>query len=150
MRASHIFIGNMASTIRRKRNRDWSDTDAAGPGSGSAPAPDPAFPIAALGAIDPFLNDGRVRVTTTFRGRQVQVKKKVLIGSRGGLYYMNGNNKPVYLKDYQRKQCVAGSLQYDSGACAPASGGVSRSQNTAVDNTRQTIRMYGGFTAVRP
>jgi len=99
--------------------------------------------LGALGNIDPFLNDGRVDVATTFRGRRVEVQKQVRIGKRGGLYYMNADNKPVYLKRYQRQQCTAGTLDYDTGACSRGVAGPS----SAATNTQQNpaVRGYGGY-----
>ena len=97
----------------------------------------------ALGNIDPFLNDRRVNVITTFRGGLVEVPKEVQIGKRGGLYYRNKDGRQVYLKKHQRQQCTAGTLDYDTGACSRGVTGPS----SAATNTQQnpTVRGYGGF-----
>ncbi len=54
------------------------------------------------------------------RGKILPVKKTILKGEKGGLYYVNTKGKQVYLKEYQRRQCrekveqVAG---YDGRFC---------------------------------
>ena len=42
----------------------------------------------------------------TTNGRIVNVNKKILIGPRGGPYYVNGAGNRVYLKESQVNQCI--------------------------------------------
>ena len=54
------------------------------------------------------------------RGKILPVRKTILKGGGGGLYYVNSKGKRVYLKEYQRKQCRAATDQvagYDGRFC---------------------------------
>jgi len=51
-------------------------------------------------------------------GKILPVKKTILKGENGGLYYVNQKGKRIYLKEYQRKQCRADEVQiagFDGG-----------------------------------
>ena len=41
-----------------------------------------------------------------WKGKIVPVKKNIVLGSRGGAYYVNRAGKKVYLKRYQKRQCL--------------------------------------------
>ena len=56
-----------------------------------------------------MLNSGEiVTATPAFRGKIVPVAKKITLGGRGGAYYVNAKGKKVYLKRYQKRQCIKG------------------------------------------
>jgi hypothetical protein len=54
------------------------------------------------------------------RGKILPVRKTILQGTGGGLYYVNQKGKRIYLKEYQRRQCRAATDQvagYDGRFC---------------------------------
>lgn len=54
-----------------------------------------------------LLNEGdTLAARPSFRGKIVPVVKKLEIGRRGGAYYENEKGKKVYLKRYQKQQCI--------------------------------------------
>jgi hypothetical protein len=69
----------------------------------------------------PAVEDAKVRyvLNQLLRGylRLPVVQKEVKQGPNGGFYYTNRLGKPVYLKEYQRKQCEEGTLRGSHGAC---------------------------------
>jgi len=67
-----------------------------------------------------FLNTGDiVSATPAFKGKIVPVRKNIVLGGRGGAFYLNEKGKKVYLKRYQKRQCVKGhGVQGDdAGVC---------------------------------
>ena len=67
-----------------------------------------------------LLNEGdTLAARPSFRGKIVPVVKTLQIGERGGAYYVNSKGKKVYLKRYQKQQCIKdGRVEGDNaGKC---------------------------------
>ena len=64
------------------------------------------------------LGGGRpVRLRPSVRGRLVVERKDVMVGERGGLYYVNDAGRTVYLKKDQRRRCAKGLLPGAAETC---------------------------------
>jgi len=66
-----------------------------------------------------FLNggvDGRMGTALRWDGKFVPVKKNLAVGRRGGLSYVNTAGKKVWLKRWQKEQCLGKkAVQGDDG-----------------------------------
>jgi hypothetical protein len=76
----------------------------------------------------------------TMRGKGVPVKKEILMGPRGGLYYINTNKKVVFLDKTAKRKCLED--HYVPGATNAICSNIKVHQD---DVGRSSLPKYGRF-----
>jgi len=69
------------------------------------------------------------------------IKKKVIQGPRGGLYYHNDSGKRVYLSPNQCQKCERGTLEYPYEGCPVAPPRLSMCQSSRVSLKRKIRKL---------
>jgi hypothetical protein len=88
----------------------------------------------------------RLGVLQSMNGHIVPVVKNILIGPRGGAYYINQRGRIVYLDRGQKHKCLNGYMVGDKdGVCKRMSVHTNDDTEPASFNGMKRLKKYGGL-----